>query len=172
VNQSAKQFGELNPKAPPELARFRFLLGRWRCEAKLKLADGGWQTFAATWAGRTILDGYAIADEYCMMGAQGQPIVLGMNFRSYSAARKAWSIKWLDALSGLWTDLGTEELGGVQFEGDNVVYGFKEPMAGHAYTRATYRNISDAHFTWRGESSNDRKNWKEFMVVECYRQEP
>jgi hypothetical protein len=32
----------------------------------VKLADGQWQTFEATWLGRFILDGYAIADEYRM----------------------------------------------------------------------------------------------------------
>ena len=42
-------------------------------------------------------------------------------------------------------------------------------MADHAYTRATYTNISDAHFTWRGEKSDDGKAWSEFMAVECYR---
>jgi hypothetical protein len=44
-----------------------------------------------------------------------------------------------------------------------------------AYTRATYTNISDAHFTWRGEKSDDGKAWSEFVVVEAYRskaQEP
>jgi hypothetical protein len=42
-------------------------------------------------------------------------------------------------------------------------------MAGHAYTRATYTNISESHFTWRGEKSDDGKRWSEFMVIEAYR---
>jgi hypothetical protein len=42
-------------------------------------------------------------------------------------------------------------------------------MATHGYTRATYTNISRAHFTWRGEKSDDGKAWSEFMVVEAYR---
>jgi hypothetical protein len=52
-------------------------------------------------------------------------------------------------------------------------------MAGHAYTRATYTNISDTHFTWRGEKSDDGKAastssgqaWDEFMAVEAFRSE-
>jgi hypothetical protein len=42
-------------------------------------------------------------------------------------------------------------------------------VATHAYTRATYRNISEAHFTWRGEMSDNGKAWSEFMIVEAYR---
>lgn len=54
-------------------------------------------------------------------------------------------------------------------EGESIVYVFEEPMAAHAYTRATYTNISDEHFTWRGERSDDGKAWTEFMVVEAHR---
>jgi hypothetical protein len=54
---------------------------------------------------------------------------------------------------------------------NSIRYVFQEPMAGHTYTRATYTNISHAHFTWRGEKSEDAKAWSEFMVVEAYRQE-
>jgi len=35
-----------------------------------------------------------------------------------------------------------------------------------ASTHATYTNISETHFTWRGEKSDDGKSWIEFMVVE------
>ena len=74
-----------------------------------------------------------------------------------------------NALTGTWTDLGAEELGGVRFDGRSIIYAFKEPAAPHAYTRATYTNISRAHFTWRGEKSDDGKAWTEFMIVEAYR---
>jgi hypothetical protein len=164
-------FGKPNPRAPSALSRFAFLVGRWRCEARVRLADGNWQTLHATWLGRFILDGYAIADEYRMTGSSGELIVLGMNVRSYEAAREAWSIKWLNALSGTWLDLGPEELGGVSIDDDSIFYVFREPMAGHAYTRATYTNISDDHFTWRGEKSDDLKTWTEFLIVEAHRRQ-
>jgi hypothetical protein len=166
-----QEFGEPNPNAPAELSRFAFLIGRWRCEAKFKPADGDWQTFEAMWFGRFILEGYAIADEYRMTDSTGALIVLGLNLRTYDAARQTWNIKWLNAVAGTWTDLVSEELGGAMFDGTSVSYVFKEPMADHAYTRATYTNISKTHFTWRGEKSDDGKSWKEFMVVECYRNE-
>ena len=58
----------------------------------------------------------------------------------------------------------------VKFEGTSVSYRFAEPMMAHAQTRATYTNISERHFTWKGESSEDGKQWTEFMVVECERE--
>jgi hypothetical protein len=164
-----QDFGSLNPNASPELSRFAFLIGRFRCGAKVRSDGGEWQTFPAAWVGRFILDGYAIADEYRMAGSAGELLVLGMNFRAYDAVRKLWNIKWLNALAGTWTDLGPEELGGVRFENGSVLYAFREPVASHAYTRATYTNISGTHFTWRGEKSDDGKVWTEFMVVEADR---
>jgi hypothetical protein len=151
------------------LERFAFLIGRYRCDARLKLPTGE-QRFKAAWEGRWILDGRAIADEYRMFGAEGEVLVLGLNVRSYDASRKQWNIKWLDALSGRWTDLASEEFGGVQFDGTSLSYRFREPMVGHALTRATYTNISERHFTWKGEGSEDGKIWTEFMVVECERE--
>jgi hypothetical protein len=157
--------------ARTELERFSFLVGRYRCDARLKLPSGEWQAFGATWEGRWILNGHAIADEYLMFGADGDLLVLGLNIRAYDADKNQWNIKWLDALSGRWTDLGPEELGGVHFDGASVSYQFREPMVGHALTRATYTNISESHFTWKGEASNDDNTWTEFMVIECEREQ-
>jgi hypothetical protein len=163
------EFGEPNPNAPAELSRFAFLAGQWRCEAKVLLDDGTWQTFDATWIGRFILDGYAIADEYRMTDSSGELIVLGMNLRTYDPAGQNWNMKWLNALAGTWVDLGPAELGGVRFDGESIVYSFKEPMAAHAYTRASYTSISPTRFTWRGEQSDDGKAWSEFMVIDAHR---
>jgi hypothetical protein len=164
VNQG---FGKPNSNAPAALSQFAFLIGNWRCEANIKLPTGE-QTFQATWSGRYILDGYAIADEYRMIDASGKLIVLGMNFRTYDATRQIWNIKWLHALAGTWVDLTSEEMGGLRSDGQSITYAFKEPMADHAYTRATYTNISETHFTWLAEKSDDGKVWSEFMVVEAY----
>jgi hypothetical protein len=154
-----------------ELSRFAFLVGSWRCKADVKPAEGKWLTYEATWRGRYILDGRAIEDEYRMFDAAGKTIVLGMNYRAYNAAKRIWNIKWLDALTGTWLDLGPPELGGVTVDGNSISYAFKEPMAGHAYTRATYTNVSESRFTWRGESSEDGRSWRDFMVIEAYRNE-
>lgn len=165
------QPGRPNPNAPEALSRFAFLIGTWRCEAKVRSATGEWQAFQGMWLGRFILDGYVIADEYRMTGSSGELIVLGMNLRAYDASKQRWNIKWLNALAGTWVDLAPEELGGVRFDDRSIIYAFKEPVAGHAYTRATYTNISKTHFTWRGEKSDEGAAWSEFMVVEAYRSE-
>jgi hypothetical protein len=162
-------FGQPNPNAPAALSRFAFLVGRWRCDARVKQPSGEWQAFQATWVGRYILDGYAIADEYRMTDASGELIVLGLNLRTYDEARRTWNMKWLHALTGTWVDLGPEELGGVTIDGRSVTYIMKEPVAAHGYTRATYTDVSEDRFTWRGEKSDDRTTWSEFMVIEAYR---
>ena len=170
MKQHEQRFDQPNPNAPAELSRFAFLIGQWRFDAKFKSANGEWQAFHGTWLGHYILGGYAIADEYRMIGSSGELIVLGMNFRIYDSARQVWNIKWLNALEGTWTDLTSEQFGGAQFDGPSVTYAFKsERGAQWPFTRATYTNISKSHFTWRGERSADVKTWTEFMVVECYR---
>jgi len=96
--------------------------------------------------------------------------VFGTNFRIYDSAKRVWNIKWLNALEGTWTDLTSEQFGGARFDGQSVTYVFKaERGAQWPFTRATYTNISEMHFTWRGEKSEDASTWTEFMVVECYR---
>lgn len=171
MEQSDREFGKANANVASELSRFAFLIGRWRCEANVRLDSGEWKSFQAEWVGRFILDGYVIADEYRMTGSSGELIVLGMNFRAYDAAQKTWNIKWLNALTGTWTDLVSEELGGIIFGRQSISYCFKEPMAGHAFTRASYSEISPTSFTWRGEKSDDRIAWNEFMVVEAHRRD-
>jgi hypothetical protein len=173
-------FGKLSPEAPAELAQFAFLIGSWQCNARIKSTGGDWQRFEAQWLGRFILDGHAIADEYRMTTLSGELIVLGMNVRIYDSANHAWSIKWLNALTGAWTDLVSQDLGGVHINSGNgsndgsgssssITYAFKEPTATHPYTRATYTTHSPTHFTWKGDQSTDAQTWTDFMLVECYR---
>ena len=110
-----------------------------------------------------------IADEYRMNTPTGELLVLGINLRTYDAKKKNWNIKWLNVLGGTWVDLGTEEFGGVKIDKKGITYSMKEPVASHVLTRATYTNISENHFTWRGERSDDGKTWEEFMVIEADR---
>jgi len=169
MERNERQFGRPNHSAPQELSQFAFLIANWRGEAKLKREDGTWETLQALWEGHYILDGYAIADEYRMTTLAGELLVLGINLRAYDAKKKAWNMKWLDALAGTWTDLGPEELGGVAADGKGISYCMKEPAARHAFTRATYTNVSADHFTWRGDRSNDGKTWEHFLTIELYR---
>src|SRR5258708_31325691 len=126
MEQIAQSTDKPNPKAPAALSQFAFLIGQWRFDAKFESPQGEWQTFHGTWIGRYILDGYAIADEYKMLGSSGKVIVHGMNFRVYDVPKQLWNIKWLNALEGTWTDLTPEEFGGATFEGQSVSYMFRE----------------------------------------------
>jgi hypothetical protein len=168
MDRDEEKYGRPNSSAPQELSRFAFLIGTWRCNARLKREDGVWETLQATWVGRYVLDGYVIMDDYRMTTPTGELLVLGINLRSYDVNKKSWSMKWLNALGGTWIDLGPEELGGVRMDQASITYGLKEPVGGHALTRATYSNISEDHFTWRRERSNDGKAWEEFLVIEAY----
>jgi hypothetical protein len=169
MDRDLQEYGRPNPKAPAELSRFAFLIGKWRCEVRAKREDGVWEPLQASWVGRYVLDGYVIADEYRMTAPTGELLVLGINLRSFDPEKKTWTMKWLNALAGTWVDLGPEELGGVTIDEKSITYSFREPVASHAFTRATYLNISENRFRWRGERSNDRTTWDEFMVIEAYR---
>jgi hypothetical protein len=170
MSSADRDLGMQNPNAPPELAQFAFLIGAWRFNARFLPVDGQSQDFTGAWTGRYILDGYAIADEYRMTSPSGELIVLGMNVRTFQASNKLWNLKWLNALDGSWTDLVSGELGGVTVDGASIRYAFREPVAAHAYTRATYIRNSPHNFTWRGEKSEDAKSWTEFMVVDAHRE--
>jgi hypothetical protein len=169
MDRDDEEYGRLNPSAAPELSRFGFLIGTWQCDARLKGEDGSWEPLEASWVGRYVLDGYAIMDEFRMTKPTGELLVLGVNLRTYDLQKKAWNLRWLNALDGTWVDLGPEELGGVKMDDRSISYSFKEPVGAHALTRATYLDISPSHFTWRGESSSDGKGWEEFLVIEAHR---
>ena len=159
--------GEPHPHAPAELAGFAFLIGRFRCTARMK-AGREWQRFDAMWEGRWILDGYAIADELRIVGAFGELVMLGTALRAYDAGHKRWNMKWLSA-AGVWTDLGPEELGGVRMEAGSNSHVVREQVARHALTRSTFRDFSETHFQWHAEMSDDGKVWEESMAAEAWR---
>lgn len=163
-------YGNPNPEAPPELAQFAFIIGEWHCDVRVKGEDGIWQTYRATWVGRYILDGYVIADEYRMENPAGELVVHGMNFRSYSAEKRTWMMRWLDATRSFWVELGPEELGGVRVSADTITFNLIDRFASDAIGRVTFSNISADRFTWREEKSTDQgRTWTEFVAIEAQR---
>jgi hypothetical protein len=165
-----KEYGKANPEAPPEFAQFAFIIGKWRCDAKIKGEDGTWQPYQATWVGHYILDGYAISDEYRMTNQKGELVVHGMNFRSFNVEKKTWVMRWLDARGSVWVELGPEKLGGVRVDSKTITFHFIDTIAPDNLSRATISNISESHFTWSGERSLDQgKTWSEFIIVEAHR---
>jgi hypothetical protein len=166
------EYGNPNPKAPPELSQFAFLIGKWRCDVRTKGEDGTWQSYRAIWVGRYVLDGYVIADEYRMTNQQGELIVQGMNFRSYSAEKKTWIMRWLNARDSVWLELGPERLGGVRVTPKIITFNLIDTFAPEALSRVTFSNMSASHFTWSEDKSLDQgKTWSEFVVIEAHRTE-
>ena len=164
-----RKYGKPNPKAPPELSQFAFLIGEWRCDVRVKGEDGTWQPYQATWVGHYILDGYVIADEYRMTNQAGELIVHGMNFRSYSVEKKTWVMRWLTT-GASWVELGPEKLGGVRVTPKTITFNLIDTFAPDALSRVTFSNISEGHFTWSEDKSLDQgKTWTEFVVIEAHR---
>ena len=164
------EYGNPNPKAPPELSQFAFIIGEWRCDVRVKGEDGTWQTYQATWVGRYILDGYVIADEYRMANQAGELLVHGMNFRSYSVEKKTWIMRWLDGTRSFWVELGPEELGGVRVNPETITFNLIDRFAPDAISRVTFANMSADRFTWREEKSLDKgRTWTELVAIEAHR---
>ncbi len=170
-------FGAPNPNAPEELSQFVFLIGKWRCESKVKGQDGEYQTYSAVWIGRYVLDGYVIADEFRQMDSDGQLTQLGQTYRSYNSEKKTWVMKWHDALASTWLDLVPEDLGGVRVTDTAITFKHHLPpgpvaklFPPHTIFRMTISDISPDHFTWRAHVSTDgEKTWDQVQVLEAYR---
>lgn len=157
-----------NPDAPPELSQFAFLIGEWRADGKWKGAGGKWKPFTAGWTARYILDGYVITDEFHTNDTGSEFQLHGRTFRSYDARRKIWVMKFLNARESSWLDLGPENLGGVEVTDDSIT--FMHRVEPDGLLRVRFENISDVHFTWRGQMSNDGgTTLDEIMVIEAER---
>ena len=157
-------YGKSNPNAPSQLSTFAFLIGKWNCEVTLKQEDGSSSQLQATWEGRYILDGYVIADEYRMIDASGNLLMLGMNYRAYASETHSWNIKWLEALSGTWLELGPQKLGGVNISDSSIVY--KAEFKPGELHRIKFSNINEEHFTWSVDISTDKgQTWNESVMI-------
>jgi len=165
--------------APAELQKFAFLIGRWRCESRVKMPDGTLRTSRAEWLGRFLLDGHAIADEYRQWGPDGTLEQLGQNVRSYSRARRRFVLRWYDALAATWLELAPEDLGDVEFTDTSVTYLHRVPpgpvavlFPPDALFRVRYEDISELGFTWRAAVSKDGgRTWDEVQVIGATREE-
>jgi hypothetical protein len=171
-------YGLPNPKAPRELTQFDFLVGAWDCASTIRAPDGTVQTRPATWAGRYILDGYVIADEFRQLGPSGEVALLGQTYRSFNGESKTWVMKWFDALDSTWLDLGTEDIGGVQVRAGTITFQHRRPRgrAGRLFPlnslfRITFSDMSDVQFRWRAELSTDGgETWAEVQTIEARRE--
>jgi hypothetical protein len=156
---------------------FDFLVGAWECESRVRGPDGVVRARPATWVGRYILDGYAIADEFRQLGPKGETAMLGSTYRAFNPDARRWVLRWLDALDATWLDLGPEELGGVTVRDGSVSYRHLRPRgrSGRLFPlnslfRVTFFDIAEREFHWRSELSTDNgETWAEVQTIAARR---
>ncbi len=154
----------LNLDAPSQLSAFSFLVGDWTCDVRVRQTDGSIIHWSAEWIGRYILEGYAIMDQYKMVDTTGRLVVSGFNIRTYNSKTNPWNMKWFEALSSTWLDLGPQLLGGVEISESSIV--FKTQYAPNEIQRIKFFNISKTHFDWSADISNDKGHiWKDSVIL-------
>ena len=144
-------YGERNANTPAELEAFAFLIGKWEGVGRTKLPDGKSAEFAASWIGRYILDGTAIADEFHSSAPDGSPY-LGISFRQYDKLRKAWVVEYLNVSNSFLRRQVSATSGSVSVRGNAVVVISEAP---NTWSRETYRVESHDRFTYSIDLSND-----------------
>ena len=155
-------YGERSSHAPGERKTFAFLVGKWTGTGRTRLPDGNYaQWEGATWIGRYILDGMAIADEFHAPAPDGKPY-LGISLRQYDAKRGTWIIEYLNvSYSFLRRQVGPQ---GGSVSGDtNAVIVISED--GPMRIRELYRVSAHDHFTYSTDKSEDGgKTWSPPLV--------
>lgn len=158
----------LGQDRPAPADAFDFLIGSWRGDVRIPLADGTVARQKATWSGRRILDGGAIIEEYRATGADGGVQVLGSNLRAYNEAKGGWKMYWYDALNATLTILGPAELGGVTTANGVISFRFR---INNVLSRARFEEITPNRFVWHGDVSEDGgKSWRiDTITIEARR---
>jgi len=145
-------YGERNPQAPDELNLFSFLVGKWNGTGKTRLADGShvqWE--GATWIGRYILNGMAIADEFHAPAPDGKPY-LGISFRHFDTRHRSWVIEYLNVSNSFLRRQVNPQSGSVSLDAGTIVV-----ISEDAQTRIRehYRVTDRNHFTYSTDASHD-----------------
>jgi hypothetical protein len=150
-------YGERNPQAPDELEWFSFLVGKWSGSGRTRLEDGSYVDWdGATWIGRYILDGTAIADELHAPGPDGKQY-LGITLRYFDTDHDSWIVEFLNVSNSFLRRQVNPRSGFVRQAADSVAV-----IAEDAETqfRETYRVPDQSHFTYTAEASSDRgRTW-------------
>lgn len=146
----ARDFGKLNPEAPPETAQFAFIVGEWDCVTRFMKPDGnGYSEGRAKWTGYFILDGWAIQDDWLSFlpnGAKG----LGTNIRSFNPQTGHWDNRWLSSGNLQWKYFSAEKVGDTM-----VMTGEGEDARGPFVDRNIFYDIGADQWKWRKDRSWD-----------------
>jgi hypothetical protein len=120
------------------------------------LKDGTYADFSATWIGRYILDGMAIADEFHSSAPDGSPY-MGISLRQYDAHQKTWIIEYLNVSGSFLRRQVNADTGSVKSDGPAVIV---TSESGDTWSRETYRVVSPNQFTYSIDVSSDQgRSW-------------
>jgi len=150
-------YGERNPEAPAELNLFSFLVGKWSGTGRTRVADGShveWE--GATWIGRYILNGMAIADELHAPGPDGT-VYLGITFRQFDTKHDGWIVEFLNVPNSFLRRQVNPSAGSVSREADSVVVISEDAQT---RIRERYRVVDQNHFIYALDLSQDAgRSW-------------
>jgi hypothetical protein len=145
-------YGDRNVEAPPQLADFSFLVGKWKGSGKTKLANGSYADFTGiTWIGRYVLNGMAIADEFHASTADGKAY-LGISLRQFDTHHSSWIVEYLNVSNSFLRRQVNPQSGSVSHLADDLVI---TSIDGQAQFRESYRVTDKDHFTYSADTSRD-----------------
>jgi hypothetical protein len=154
-----RDFGALNPAAPPETAQFSFAIGEWACTTRGRQPDGSVKEGApATWTFYYILDGWAIQDNWVVRRPDRSEF-RGTNIRSFNPQTGKWDNRWLPIGSLQWKYYEAEQVGDTM-----VMTGGrgKDAQEREFVDRNTFHSITENSWSWRKDRSFDGgKTWIE-----------
>jgi hypothetical protein len=145
-------YGERNPQAPKELDLFSFLVGKWSGGGRTRLQNESYVEWeGATWIGRYILNGMAIADELHAPGPDGK-LGLGITLRYYDTNHDSWIVEFLNVSNSFLRRQVNPRSGFVRHDAGSVAVISDD---GQTQFRETYRVPDQSHFTYAADVSSD-----------------
>jgi hypothetical protein len=131
-----------------------FWIGTWDCTW-----DGGRgrNTVTREMDGRVVMERFEVLDD--------EPFA-GLSLSVVDPVAGGWRQTWVDSTGSYWTFVG-----GARTDG-TVVFGTPERVdAERLYKRMIFSEITPDGFSWRWESSPDRRTWTQRWAIE-YRRRP
>lgn len=158
----AKNYGEIHPDAPPELAQFGRLAGRWQCAMSERRSDGSWRSRAApvVWTWFYTLNGWAVQDIWTPVDVPGDRQPIATNLRLYSPSTQQWNVSWTNTQQAsfeLWS--------GVQ-ENDEIVL---NSLRDRRPVRIRFFNFLPRQFQWSysAAASLSSEEFTDVLQMQC-----
>jgi hypothetical protein len=159
---AAYPYGRPNPKAPPELTQFDFMVGEFDCEDRSLQPDGSWKEMKTIWNASYFMNGYAILDTHWKEG------FTAANFRVFDPDKSKWIITWFKvppySFAAGWEG---------KKEGEKMVVrqDSKGPNGERITMRLTFYDISPDGYEWMAERlvEGELPPWGAFWRISCRR---